>query len=44
MPTKSDNDVIICGAVRTPLTKAKRGLLWDDPPEVLLCTAFTGLL
>ena len=44
VPSRSDNDVVICGAVRTPLTKAKRGLLRDTPPEILLSTAFTGLL
>ncbi|CAD8183991.1 unnamed protein product [Paramecium octaurelia] len=44
VPAKSDNDVVICGAVRTPLTKAKKGLLRDTPPEVLLSAAFTGLL
>lgn len=44
VPSRSDDDVVICGAVRTPLTKAKRGLLRDTPPEVLLSTAFTGLI
>lgn len=44
VPGRSDDDVVICGAVRTPLTKAKRGLLRDTPPEVLLSTAFSGLI
>lgn len=35
---------MICGAVRTPLTKAKRGGLKDTPPEVMLTTALAGLL
>ena len=43
-PSKSANDVVICGAVRTPLTKAKRGGLKDTPPEVMLSTALVGLL
>ncbi|KAM3137653.1 hypothetical protein pb186bvf_010267 [Paramecium bursaria] len=43
-PPKSSEDVVICGAVRTPLTKAKRGPLRDTPPESLLQTAFTGLI
>lgn len=30
--TKSDNDVVICAAVRTPLTKAKKGGLKDTAP------------
>jgi acetyl-CoA acyltransferase 1 len=34
--TKSAEDVVICAAVRTPLTKAKRGLLKDTAPEYLL--------
>lgn len=32
----SMNDVVICGAVRTPLTKAKKGDLKDTSPEILL--------
>lgn len=41
---KSPNDVVICGAVRTPLTKAKRGGLKDTTPEVLLQAALEGLV
>ncbi len=29
---KNPDDVVICSAVRTPLTKAKRGLLKDTAP------------
>jgi acetyl-CoA acyltransferase 1 len=34
--TKSDDDVVICAAVRTPMTKGKRGGLKDTAPEYLL--------
>jgi acetyl-CoA acyltransferase 1 len=34
--TKSPEDVVICSAVRTPVTKAKRGALKDTAPEVML--------
>jgi acetyl-CoA acyltransferase 1 len=30
--TKNPDDVVICSAVRTPLTKAKKGLLKDTSP------------
>lgn len=33
---KHADDVVICSAVRTPLTKSKRGLLKDTAPEFLL--------
>lgn len=29
---KNADDVVICSAVRTPLTKAKKGLLKDTSP------------
>jgi acetyl-CoA acyltransferase 1 len=35
---------VICGAVRTPLTKSKRGLLKDTPPEIILQAALKGLI
>ena len=35
---KADDDVVICSAVRTPLTKGKRGGLKDTAPEVMLST------
>jgi len=35
----SDDDVVICCAVRTPLCKAKRGMFKDTPPDVMLSTA-----
>ncbi len=41
---KSPNDVVICAAVRTPLTKAKRGGLKDTQADVLLKTVFTGVI
>lgn len=40
---KDANDVVICAAVRTPLTKAKRGGLKDTMPDVLLKTVFEGV-
>ncbi len=36
--------MVICGAVRTPLTKAKRGGLKDTPAEVLLSTVLKALV
>lgn len=42
MPRSAD-DVVICAAVRTPLTKAKRGGLKDTAPEVLLSTVFRAV-
>jgi len=41
---KSADDVVICAAVRTPLTKAKKGGLKDTPPNGLLVPVFKGLL
>ena len=35
---KDADDVVICSAVRTPITKAKRGGLKDTAPEVMLST------
>jgi len=37
--TKNPDDVVICSAVRTPLTKAKKGLLKDTSPEYILSYA-----
>jgi acetyl-CoA acyltransferase 1 len=41
---KDSNDVVICSAVRTPLTKAKRGGLKDTQPDVLMKAVFSGAL
>lgn len=41
---KSPNDVVICAAVRTPLTKAKKGGLKDTPPDLLLSTVFKAAI
>jgi acetyl-CoA acyltransferase 1 len=41
---KCPNDVVICAAVRTPLTKAKRGGLKDTAPDVLLRAVFTEVI
>lgn len=38
--TKWDSDVVICSAVRTPLTRAKKGGLKDTCPEELLVAVF----
>lgn len=34
--TKSPDDVVICAAVRTPLTRAKKGEMKDTPAEIML--------
>lgn len=41
---KDPNDVVICSAVRTPLTKAKRGGLKDTQPDVLMKAVFSGVI
>lgn len=41
---KSDDDVVICSAVRTPLGKANRGNLKDTPPEELLKPLFQATI
>jgi acetyl-CoA acyltransferase 1 len=41
---KCPNDVVIVAAVRTPLTKAKRGPLKDTAPEYLLSVALRGVV
>lgn len=33
---KSDHDVVIVSALRTPLTKAKRGAFKDTTPDIML--------
>lgn len=40
----SDDDVVICAALRTPLTKAKKGGLKDTLPEVMLAAALKGVV
>lgn len=37
---KSDEDVVICSALRTPIGKANKGNLKDTAPEELLATLF----
>jgi acetyl-CoA acyltransferase 1 len=34
--SKHPDDVVICAALRTPVTRAKKGLLKDTAPEVML--------
>ena len=41
---KGPNDVVLCCAVRTPLTKSKRGPLKDTPPELLLTPLFQAIV
>lgn len=41
---KSPDDVVLCCAVRTPLTKSKRGPLKDTPPELLLLPLFKAII
>lgn len=40
----SPDDVVICGAFRTPLTKAGKGEFKETAPEVLLSTVLKGLV
>ena len=44
VPQKSDDDVVIVAAVRTPLTKSGKGLLKDTMPEVLVSHVIDELL
>jgi acetyl-CoA acyltransferase 1 len=39
-----DDDVVICASFRTPLTKNKKGLLRDTPPEALLYPLFQHIV
>ena len=39
---KQPDDVVICSAVRTPITKAKKGHLKDTSPEVMIAFALKG--
>jgi len=41
---KSPDDVVIVAALRTPLTKAKRGPFKDTPPELLLATVLKAIV
>ncbi|CAE7443156.1 Acaa1b, partial [Symbiodinium sp. CCMP2456] len=41
---KADDDVVICCAVRTPLTKAKRGSFAHTSPEELLSFVFRAVV
>eukprot|EP00439_Symbiodinium_sp_Y106_P004643 s8523_g1.t1 len=41
---KADDDVVICCAVRTPLTKAKRGAFANTSPEELLSFVFRAVV
>ena len=41
---RSPNDVVLCAAVRTPLTNSKKGPLKDTPPEMLLLPCFKALI
>jgi hypothetical protein len=40
----NDDDVVIVSAVRTPITKARKGALRDTPPDVLLSTVMKAAL
>eukprot|EP00923_Selenidium_pygospionis_P052273 GHVN01090420.1.p1 GENE.GHVN01090420.1~~GHVN01090420.1.p1 ORF type:complete len:413 (-),score=83.52 GHVN01090420.1:617-1855(-) len=41
---RSPDDVVLCCAVRTPLTRAKRGGLASTPPELMLKACFSEVL
>lgn len=42
--TDRSNDVVICCAVRTPITRAKKGLLKDTAPEIMLTSVLKAIL
>lgn len=44
VPQKSDDDVVIVAAVRTPLTKSGKGLLKDTMPEVMVSHVIEELI
>jgi acetyl-CoA acyltransferase len=44
MTAKNPRDAVVVAAVRTPVTKAKRGGLKDTRPDDLMATAIQGLL
>ena len=44
MISKNPRDVVVVAAVRTPVTKAKRGALKDTRPDDLLIAAIKGVL
>ena len=41
---KSDDDVVIVAALRTPITKARRGGLKDTPADDLVACVLQGIL
>ena len=41
---KSDNDPVICCALRTPLGRSKKGSFKDTPPEDLLAAVFAAIV
>ncbi|CAE8641514.1 unnamed protein product, partial [Polarella glacialis] len=41
---KSDDDIVICAALRTPIAKAKRGAFKDTAPEDLLAPLFQAIV
>ena len=41
---KSPDDVVICAALRTPITKAKKGAFKDTPPEELIAVAIKAVV
>lgn len=41
--TKSADDIVICGALRTPLTKSRKGGLKDTPSERLIAECMKAL-
>jgi acetyl-CoA acyltransferase 1 len=41
---KKDDDVVIVSALRTPMTRARRGLLSQTAPELLLSHVFKSTL
>lgn len=41
---KSDDDVVICAAVRTPLLKSKRGAFKDTAPELMVAPLLSAIV
>lgn len=44
LTSQNPDDVVICAAVRTPITRAKKGGLKDTCPEDLLVAVFKGVV
>ena len=43
-PSKKEDDVVICAAVRTPLLKSKKGAFKDTAPELMVAPLLSAIL